>query len=325
MKLNKKIKNELEKQGYRITGRHSAIKICEWTRKSLRDENVCYKEKFYGIKSHRCCQMSCTLLNCQNKCIHCWRNLNYTDSKKISSKQADSPEEIINNSILAQRKILQGFKGSKKTNMKKFKEAMNLQQFAISLTGEATLYPKLSELIKELRKQNKSTFLVTNGLCPEVLKELEKKNSLPTQLYLSLNTPNKSLYNPWHNSKEKNAWEKFNQTLKIINHLTKAKKSRTVLRLTLVRGKNLKSELIPEYSKLIKKASPMFLEIKSYMAVGDARERIPYKDMPSHKEIKDFSKQLIKFLPKYKILSEKIESRVVLIGKSRKDMKISKI
>jgi len=322
MEINSKIKADLEKQGYRIIGKHSAIKICEWTRKSLRNEDVCYKEKFYGIKSHRCCQMSCSLLNCQNKCIHCWRNLNYTDSKKIQNPE--DPKKIIENCIKQQRLILQGFKGSKKTNLKKFKEAMNPKQFAISLTGEATLYPKLAELIKELRNQGKTSFLVTNGLMPEKLQELEKKNALPTQLYLSLNSPNEKLYKPWHNSKEKQAWKKFNQSLKVVNHLTKNRKTRTVLRLTLVKNINLKQEYAKDYAKLIKKASPNFIEVKSYMAVGESRKRIPYKDMPLHKEIKLFSKQLLRFLPTYKILSEKKESRVVLIGKTKRDMKIVK-
>ncbi|RLE41207.1 4-demethylwyosine synthase TYW1, partial [Candidatus Woesearchaeota archaeon] len=50
------LRKVLEKQQYAFIGRHSAIKICYWTKKSLLDEGVCYKQQFYGIKSHRCCQ-----------------------------------------------------------------------------------------------------------------------------------------------------------------------------------------------------------------------------------------------------------------------------
>ena len=51
---------KLQKMGYRFAGNnyHAAAKICHWTKKSILDEGVCYKEKFYGIKSHRCLQMS---------------------------------------------------------------------------------------------------------------------------------------------------------------------------------------------------------------------------------------------------------------------------
>src|SRR3990167_5776570 len=68
-------KKILEKQGYRTIGKNSAIKICNWTRKSLRDEGVCYKQQFYNIKSHLCAQISCSLFNCQNKCIHCFSRI----------------------------------------------------------------------------------------------------------------------------------------------------------------------------------------------------------------------------------------------------------
>jgi tRNA wybutosine-synthesizing protein 1 len=78
----------------------------------------------------------------------------------------------------------------------------------------------------------------------------------------------------------------------------------------------------------------MFIELKGYMSVGYARERLGYDRMPWHKDILDFSKKLVKELKKqnlkskqklkdYKILDEQEVSRVVLIGKSKKDMKIN--
>ena len=47
--LPKNVKEILKKQHYEIAGKneHSAVQICRWTKKSLRDEGVCYKEKFY--------------------------------------------------------------------------------------------------------------------------------------------------------------------------------------------------------------------------------------------------------------------------------------
>jgi tRNA wybutosine-synthesizing protein 1 len=56
MKVDKEKKKNLEDQGYRIVKNHSAVKICRWTKNSIKNEGVCYKEKFYGIKSHKCCQ-----------------------------------------------------------------------------------------------------------------------------------------------------------------------------------------------------------------------------------------------------------------------------
>lgn len=316
-------KEVLERQGYRIVGDNSAVKICNWTRKSLVDEGVCYKEQFYGIKSHLCAQISCSLFSCQNKCLHCWRNLDYTEDFNL--KQIDSPKEIIEGCIKQQRKLLSGFNGNPKTNKEKFKESQEPMQFAISLTGEPTLYPELGELIKELRKKGKTSFLVTNGLCPKVLEKLNENKQLPTQLYLSLNSPNERLYNKWHNPKVKDAWKKFNQTISIFPKL----KTRKVIRMTLVKGinSNMKDEMINNYAELIKKSQSNFIEVKGYMSVGFARNRkgMGYDAMPTYEEIKDFAEKIKKRLGKpYKILDKHEFSRVVLIGKDKSKMKIKK-
>jgi tRNA wybutosine-synthesizing protein 1 len=192
---SKELIETLKKQHYALIGNHSGVQICRWTKKSLLDEGFCYKEKFYGIKSHRCCQMSPSIGFCENRCLHCWRATELTIGNKMNPKCIDEPKEIIEGCIEAQIRLLSGFNGNKKINNKKFKEAQEPMQFAISLTGEPTLYPKLGELISELRKKGKTTFVVTNGLQPAVLIKLNKGRNLPTQLYLSLNSPNKEMYN----------------------------------------------------------------------------------------------------------------------------------
>ncbi len=107
--INERIKKILKKQHYGIVGNHSAVQICRWTKKSIRNEGVCYKEKFYGIKSHRCCQMSPAVMWCDNKCLHCWRAIEETIGDEIKG-EIDSPKEIIESCFKAQRKLLIGFK-----------------------------------------------------------------------------------------------------------------------------------------------------------------------------------------------------------------------
>ena len=92
--LSKKLKQVLKKQHYGLVGNHSGIQICRWTKKSLVDEGVCYKQKFYGIESHRCCQMSPAIGYCQNRCLHCWRAIELTIGDKIKGK-IDNPKKII--------------------------------------------------------------------------------------------------------------------------------------------------------------------------------------------------------------------------------------
>ena len=303
-KIPRALKKLLEKQKYAFIGDHSAIKTCEWTRKSLRDEDVCYKEKFYGIKSHLCCQISPSIGFCQNRCVFCWRPVEYTVDSKIKGK-IDDPKELIENAIKMQQRQLIGFQGYKKVNRKKLKEAMHPNQFAISLSGEPTLYPKLGQLIKEINKRKATSFLVTNGLQPEVL---EKLKPLPTNLYISLDAPNEELLKKIDKSVIKNAWQKLNKSLKIMGKL----KTTTVIRITLIKGLN---DIEPEnYAKLIQKAKPNFVEVKAFMFVGGSRERLELKNMPYHKDILKFAKELAK-LTKYKIKDQKKESRVVLLVK----------
>lgn len=315
--IPEKVEKVLKKQHYGIVGKHSAVQICRWTKKSLRDEGVCYKEKFYGIKSHLCCQMTPAVMWCPNKCVHCWRAIELTLGSELRGN-VDSAKKIIDGCIKVQKKLIIGFKGNKKVNIKKFEEAQEPMQFAISLSGEPTVYKNIGELIAELRKRGKTSFLVTNGLYPEKIKELSKKNQLPTQLYISVNTPNKKLYEKFHRSSKKDAWEKLNESLEIMAGF--GGKTRTVFRMNLVKDLNM---IEPKnYVALIKKANPMFVEIKGFMSVGFARKRIAYEKMPLHEEIVDFSNEILEFLPEYKFLDEKIESRVVLLGKNKKDMKI---
>ena len=309
------VKNVLRKQHYALAGRHSAIQVCRWTKKSLLDEGECYKQKFYGIQSHRCCQMSPAVMWCQNRCLHCWRAIELTIGNKL--KESDEPKEIVDKCIEAQKKMLIGFKGNKKINLKKLKEAMEPMQFAISLSGEPTIYPKIGELIAELRKRGKTTFLVTNGLMPERLKEMQEKKQLPTQLYLSLNAPNKKLFLKFTRPVTKNAWKKFNETIKLFPQL----KTRRVIRINLVRNLNMDDKYIAEFGNIIKKTKPDFVEIKAFMSVGYSRQRLAYDRMPLHNEIMEFSKKLAKLIG-LKVLDQKKESRVAVLGKNKKDLKI---
>lgn len=66
-------KQALTKQGYKIIGSHSGVKLCRWTKSMLRGRGGCYKHTFYGIESHRCMEMTPSMA-CANKCVFCWRH-----------------------------------------------------------------------------------------------------------------------------------------------------------------------------------------------------------------------------------------------------------
>jgi len=297
---------QLEKIGYRFVGpsKHSAIKICEWTRKALRGENFCYKQKFYGIATHRCLQMSPSAQFCTHRCLFCWRNTDITYPKWIGP--VDEPKRILEEAIEAQRKILQGFKGNPKVTKERFNEAMNPNQVAVSLIGEPTLYPRLPGLIDEIKKMGATAFLVTNGTQPGMIKKLLSHQ--PTQLYITLAAPDEEIYEKTCRPLIKDGWQRIMKSLSFLDKFS----CNTVIRLTLV--KNLNFINPEEYAYIIKNANPKFIEVKSFMSVGFARRRLPYSAMPLHKEIKKFS-EIISKKSGYKIKDEKRDSRVVLLTK----------
>ena len=167
--LTSKIKEIYRRQGYRFLGRnqHSATKICRWTKESLRTNRVCYKELWYPpVESHRCMQMTPTL-SCNYHCLYCWR-LHSGDRLNVKWKEfpldveLDEPKEIINDAVEKRRSLLIGFKGNPGVDKKRVEEALKPTMMTMSLTGEPTLYPRISELVEEAEKMGIITFLVTN-------------------------------------------------------------------------------------------------------------------------------------------------------------------
>ncbi len=299
-----KVWSILKRQKYRIVGGHSAVKICHWTKKSLTEGRVCYKQKFYGIESHRCLQMTPSVAWCTHKCLFCWRPVEYNED--TPSKYND-PETITEGCIEAQRELLSGYHGFlEKVDINKLKEAENPTNVAISLAGEPTLYPYLSGLIDAFRKRNFSTFLVTNGTTPEVLSSMDV---YPDNLYITLPAPNKDTYQHVCNPQIKNGWEKINESLDVMPSI---KTKRKILRLTLVKNFNMAD--IENYSKLIEKANPDFIEAKAYMFVGYSRKRLEIGDMPTFEDILGFCKELEE-LSGYKAIDSASESRVVLLSR----------
>lgn len=303
MSLNKKQVEKLESSGYRFVGshNHAAAKICHWTKQSILDKGVCYKEKFYDIESHRCLQMAPAVPNCQQKCEFCWRDLSYTQTQWEG--EYDDPKTIIDEAVKAQNNLLCGFFGNDKANKEKLEESKTPTNAAISLAGEPMLYPEIDELIAEFNRRNFTTFVVSNGQCVDKLKNLENE---PYQLYLSLDAPTKKIYNDVCQPQISEGWDNLNQSLDTLASFN----SRTCIRTTCVKGRNMTN---PEkYAELIKKANPDFVEIKAYMCVGSSRHRLTPDNMPTFDEVKSFAQKIGENCGK-KIVNESEVSRVVLL------------
>jgi tRNA wybutosine-synthesizing protein 1 len=309
--MNSELRRRLEKQHYALVGDHSAVKLCHWMKQSLMHNRHCYKQEFYGIQSHRCLQMTPAVNQCTHTCLFCWRYKGFTEQHIAHS---DDPSWILEQSIQAQRRLLTGFKGDPRCNLKKWNEAQDPNMVACSLSGEPTLYPHLDDFFDACHKKKMTTFLVTNGTTPKILRDLDP---LPKQLYVSIVAPTEEVYRRLCSPLIPDGWEKIKETLEILPSL----QTRTVIRHTLIDGWNMNPDHVHEYAKLDAIASPDFIESKGFVLVGASRNHLNLANMPSHGNIKSFSLRLGQELS-YTLTNEKEDSRVALLSKSIKNEKI---
>ena len=271
-----------------------------WCKRALRGGEQCYKHQFYGIESWRCVQMTPTL-RCNQRCLFCWRSMEH----EITSETELTPEQIIAAIPRMQRKGLSGDKPW--SDPDRWETATSRpNQYAISLSGEPTLYSRLPDLIDQLRSVGNSVFVVSNGTIPQMIQKIR-----PTQLYLSLDAADLNGYTelcrPMGNPAA--MWENIQTSLSLLQN-KEDEGVRTAIRTTLVKGYNDHNPEGP--ASLIKKASPRFVEIKGYMYLGYSRMRLAETAVPAMDEIRTFARAVAQYAD-YQILDENVPSRVVCL------------
>ena len=300
----------LEKQQYRLVGKHSVCKICFWTKECVRNKNkVCYKQHFYDVHCGNCLEMS-PVITCNQRCLHCWRDNSIFSAGFEGS--VDDPKEIIQGCIEARKKLLIGFKGREGVDLEKFESYVIPDHAAISLTGEPCLYPKLPSLIDSFFNDFnfRTVFLVTNGTVPSMLKRFEESKHFPTNLYLSLEGYDLESHQKLSVPVIKDSWEKVQESMQYL--ATVKDKTRTILRITAIKGCNMYPEKFVKFVELMK---PTFIEVKGYGFLGHSRKRLNEENVPSWDEVREFALSLGS-LSDYTITGEHEPSDVVQLGES---------
>ena len=165
--LPPKLREKLEKQGYHLLGERGGYKACQWQKKSLLYGDTCYKEKFYGIESHRCLQMTPLVDKCTQSCDFCWRVTprdieESWNQIEVRPEDVLPPEDLLEQTMMANLRTLGGYNpdAGAKVSREKYLEARDPKHVAISLAGEPTLYPFLSEFIDLIQQKRMTSFLV---------------------------------------------------------------------------------------------------------------------------------------------------------------------
>jgi len=317
--LSKEQLARLEKAGYELVGkhRHSAVKVCHWCKKAILNGGSCYKNKFYGIESERCVQFTPALPFCTQKCVFCWRDpASYAPEWKGG---IDGAQEVAEGAIKAQLHNLNGFPGNVNVDLAAWKRSQKPKHIAISLAGEPCLYPQLPEMIKAFHKMGMTTFLVSNGTRPEMIEKLADEGALPTQMYLSL-----AAYDAFSHDKiclpqEPGTWKKYEESLGLMAQMKG--KTRTVLRMTLMKNLNMSDAAIDGFAKRIAIANPDYVEAKSYMHVGASYMILEKEEMPAQQQISEFAQKLAQQTG-YLVTDEHIPSAVTLLCRDERAQKV---
>jgi tRNA wybutosine-synthesizing protein 1 len=312
------LRERLKKQGYHLIGERGAYKACQWQKKALVKGDFCYKQRFYGIQSHRCLQMTPVVDKCTQNCEFCWRitpsdvEVSW-DQVHVSRIGTLPPDQLLDGVLMANLRTLGGYNPEIDPNVSKemYHEAREPKHVAVSLAGEPTLYPAISELIDEIHTRGMTSFLVSNGTTPDTIREM----SLPTQLYITLAAPDEETHRRLCRPGIRGAWEKLIASQEALRSLD----TRTVNRMTMVSGRNMRDPR--GYAKLILGGDPDFVEVKGYMHLGSSRERLSSDNSPTHREIRAFSRNLAA-LTGYYLADEQVESRVVLLSRGKHINKI---
>lgn len=304
----------LTKEGYRIIGSHSAVKLCRWTKNQMRGRGGCYKHSFYGITSYQCMEATPSLA-CANKCVFCWRHHKNPVGTDWRWK-TDEPLYIVDEAVELHRSMINEMRGVPGVVPERLNEAFNVKHCALSLVGEPIMYPRINELLKGLHDRGISSYLVTNAQFPERIDQLDPV----TQLYVSVDASTRDSLKAIDRPLFKDFWERFIGSLQAM----KSKKQRTVYRMTLVKSWNM--EETEGYAELIELGQPDFIEIKAvtYCGKSDASS-LTMQNVPWHKEVCNYGEALCERLSerqvlayKYSIATEHEHSCCILIAREDK-------
>lgn len=306
--LTDRLRGDLSKQGYRLIESHSAVKICRWTKNSMRGRGGCYKHTFYGIKSYQCMEMTPNLA-CASKCTFCWRHHKNPVGTEWKWKM-DPPDVIVEEGLRNHQDMIKQLKGVPGVTKERFDDAQTVRHCALSLVGEPIFYPRINELLEILHARGISTFLVTNAQFPDAMRHLVPV----TQLYVSIDAPNKEALKKIDRPLYKDFWQRYLECLEIISE----KKQRTVFRLTLVQKANM--EDLEGYAKLINIGLPDFIEIKGVTYCGTSKaNKLTMENVPWHEQVVEFAQELLTHLSNqnYELACEHSHSNCVLIANKK--------
>ena len=132
----------------------------------------------------------------------------------------------------------------------------------------------------------------------------------PTQLYVSIDAPDRKTFGEVVDAVEDDAWDRLVETLDV---LADEDDTRTVLRTTLLSGYNTSHP--GWYAAVFDRAGADFVDMKAFMHVGNSRDRLDRDVMPDHEDVVAFAEAVDEYLPTRPVLRNVEASRVALLAR----------
>ncbi|ODM90500.1 S-adenosyl-L-methionine-dependent tRNA 4-demethylwyosine synthase, partial [Orchesella cincta] len=290
------LRKALTKQGYKIVGTHSGVKLCRWTKSMLRGRADATSTHFTELRA-----------------IVVWKRLqvwhvptSVHHSNPVGTEwkwQMEDPNTILDGMLQNHYKMINEFKGVPGVMQHRLDEGMQARHCALSLVGEPIMYPEINRFVRLLHEKAISTFLVTNAQFPDAILNLDPV----TQLYVSVDAATKESLKKIDRPLFRDFWERFIDSLKALRD----KKQRTVYRLTLVKDFNVTE--LDNYAKLVELGNPDFIEIKGVTYCGTSKaSTLTMENVPWHEE-----NLCNTYLPDYQLACEHEHSNCVLVAHKR--------
>ena len=132
-------------------------------------------------------QTSPVVDQCNLACTYCWREP-HMDTLELTDQD---PLELLYESVRASSVDCYLGLVASKSSKRKMVRCSEPKTRCYFPQWRANLYRRLGEYIDLCHKHGMTTMLVTNGTFPKVLERLDP---LPTQLYVSVDAPNKEIF-----------------------------------------------------------------------------------------------------------------------------------
>ena len=241
----------------------------------------------------------------------------------------DDPAYLVSEALEQHRRMIAAMRGVPGVQPERLANALKPRHCALSLVGEPIWYPHINEFVRLLHSHGISSFLVSNAQFPDRVQQLQPVTqlylSIDAATAQSLKQIDRPLFrsaNHCHAHKRRASmfffsrlsaagsvvtdrdccllfclrdgvplsdyWQRFLACLRAL----RAKRQRTVYRLTLVKSFNTTE--LADYAALVAIGRPTLIEIKgvTYCGTTSAANDLSMANVPFHSEVRAFSAAL---------------------------------